>query len=429
MYSTFPILVVLVAFLRASHASFYDDPPPQIPEGGTPKEELLKKWDAEFGYVGVSTFAHLQHVKCLTTPEEKFDIGIIGAPFDTAVSFRPGARFGPRALRAASARQLAFRAFNPRAGFNPYQNWAKILDCGDIPISPFDNALALRQMSEAYLELGSREAYAPPPTATKASTAGKLNHPKLITLGGDHSIALATLRALQRLYNTPITVLHFDAHQDTWHPGKYPSYWSPTPSQSDFTHGSMFWLASQEGLIENNTSVHGGLRSRLTSEEDITEDAKQGFMRIECDDIDDIGVEGVVSLIMRRIGTERPVYLSVDIDVIDPGLAPGTGTPEPGGWTTRELVRILRGISRLNVVAADVVEVSPSYDGQGEETALAGAQIVYELLTSIVNRGALDREHEEEGEGMKRKRTLQDFDGWFGTRHAAQETPSIRDEL
>ena len=280
-------------------------------------------------------------------------------------------------------------------------------------------------MSEAYLELGLREPFSPPPSSSSA----KAYHPKLITLGGDHSIALPTLRALQRLYDTPITVLHFDAHQDTWHPGKYPSYWSPSPSQADFTHGSMFWLAAKEGLIHNTSSTHAGLRSRLSSYDDYVDDTKQGFMRIETDDIDDIGVDGIVSLIMKRIGTEKPVYLSVDIDVIDPGLAPGTGTPEPGGWTTRELIRILRGIEDLNIVGADVVEVAPSYDGSGEETALAGAQVIFEILTSVVSRGAKDRGIlETQGRRLGRK-TVEDWDEWFGGDETIQLPVRGKDEL
>ncbi len=335
------------------------------------------------------------------TPYEPFDIGIIGAPFDTAVSYRPGARFGPRAIRAASARQMPHRGFNIRAGVNPYLSWPSILDCGDIPITPFDNALALRQMTEAYTELLSRRplSYANPPSHV---------HPKLITLGGDHSIALAALRALQKTYDQPIAVLHFDAHMDTWHPSKYPNPWVPTgePSQSDFNHGSMFWIASNEGLIQNSSSVHAGLRSRLSGTDfsDYDEDSGKGFLRINSDDIEDLGTAGVIQTIMGRMGTQRPVYLSVDIDVIDPGLAPGTGTPEPGGWTTRELIRILRGVEGLNLVGADVVEVAPAYDGTGEQTALAGAQVVYELLTSMVKRGLRERGEEASIHEMKRSR-------------------------
>jgi agmatinase len=151
----------------------------------------------------------------------------------------------------------------------------------------------------------------------------------------------------------------------------------------------MFWMAANEGLVRNGSSVHAGLRTRLSGDgwADYDDDDRQGFLRIAADDIDELGgPKGVVRKIMDRIGTEIPVYLSIDIDVLDPGLAPGTGTPEPGGWTTRELIRILRGIEELNVVGADVVEVAPAYDGAGEQTALAAAQVVYEIVTSMVRK-------------------------------------------
>ncbi|KAI0191480.1 arginase family-domain-containing protein [Xylaria flabelliformis] len=346
-------------------------------------DELEAKWDTDWAFSGISTFAHLKHVKCLTRPNELYDIAIIGAPFDTAVSYRPGARFGPRAIRAASARQTTYRGFNPRASINPYMSWAKILDCGDIPVVPIDNAQALAQMSTAFSELAARVPVSP-----------LLTKPKLITLGGDHSLSLPALRALKEAYGKPLRVLHFDAHLDTWHPAKYPSYWAT--EQSKFNHGSMFWLAGQEGLLSNTSSgsgggasVHAGLRTRLSGDgfEDFEDDEGQGWVRFTADDIDDLGTKGIVKNIMDTLGTEDPVYLSVDIDVLDPAFAPGTGTPEPGGWTTRELIRILRGVEGLNVVGADVVEVAPAYQGNGEETALAAAQVVYEILSSMVKKG------------------------------------------
>ena len=235
-------------------------------------------------------------------------------------------------------------------------------------------------MTSAYLELGHR-----------SPLSSTLKFPKIISLGGDHSLALAALRGLNKVYGGPVAVLHFDAHLDTWHPAKYPSPW---PSeQAQFNHGSMFWIASNEGLILNGSSVHAGLRTRLSGDDwdDFADDERQGFLRISADDIDDLGgPKGVIDAIMQRMGTEIPVYLSVDIDVLDPGLAPGTGTLEAGGWTSRELIRILRGIEGLNVVGADVVEVAPAYDGVGEQTALAGAQVVYEILTGMVKRGLVD---------------------------------------
>ncbi|KAH6886819.1 arginase family-domain-containing protein [Thelonectria olida] len=357
-------------------------------------DELERKWGRDWAFTGISTFAHLKHERCLTTPSELYDIAIIGAPFDTAVSYRPGARFGPRAIRAASARQSSgYRGFNQRAGINPFVSWAKILDCGDIPITPMDNEVALRQMTAALTELNQRPAL---------STLSP--RPRLITLGGDHSIALPALRALRETHGQPIRVLHFDAHLDTWHPAAFPSAWEST--QSHFNHGSMFWMAGNEGLIANDSSrpsLHAGLRTRLAGIElpspDYQDDDSQNWIRISSDDMDDMGADAIAQKIMSTFGTEELVYLSVDIDVLDPAFAPGTGTPEPGGWTTRELVRVLRGIEGLNLVGADIVEVSPSYDGRGEETALAAAQVVYEIMTSMVKKGMDSMGKHGDGQG------------------------------
>ncbi|KAJ5585421.1 agmatinase 2 [Penicillium hispanicum] len=367
------------------------------------RAELLKKWDQEpswpwqWSFSGIASFAHLRPVKCLVEPSEHYDIAVIGAPFDTAVSYRPGARFGPRAIRAASARQMSGTSYNTRAGINPYQSWARITDCGDIPITPFDNGLAERQMYEAFLELGSRTPVHTPPAGARGIGA---HHPKLVTLGGDHSVALPALRALHRIYQKPITVLHFDAHLDTWNPVRYSAYWQS--EQTQFNHGSFFHKASREGLICNSTSAHAGLRTRLTGVDDgdyTSPGPEQGFIRIHADDIDELGPMGIVDVILRRTGLdpEQPVYLSVDIDVLDPSTAPGTGTPEPGGWTTREFIRILRGLEQLNLVGADIVEVSPAYDNKGETTALAAAQVAFEIITSMVKSGVAE-----------------DLGGWYG---------------
>lgn len=272
-----------------------------------------------------------------------------------------------------------------------------------MPVTPFDNALALRQMTEGYAELAARS---PPGSSTRAHDDQR-TFSKLVSIGGDHSIVLPALRALRDKYGRPIAVLHFDAHLDTWHPAKYPSSWidddpgdADSLPQSYFTHGSMFWLAAAEGLIANQSAVHAGLRTRLSGNDyaDLDDDSAQGWYRITADEIDDIGTHGIVKTILGKLGTQQPVYLSVDIDVLDPGNAPATGTPEPGGWTTRELIRILRGVEDLNLVGADVVEVSPSYDGPGDITSLAAAQIAYEIITSMVKRGAPREEVSEVGE-------------------------------
>jgi agmatinase len=259
-------------------------------------------------------------------------------------------------------------------------SWANIIDCGDIPVSPFDNSLAVQQMTEALEELNSRP-------SLDSNGKKRPEPPKLLLLGGDHSIALPALRALKKAYGRPMAVVHFDAHLDTLHPSSYPNAWSS--SQTDFTHGSMFWLASTEGLIQNGTSVHAGLRTRLTGAgwEDYIRDDQQGFLRLTTDDIDDIGPQGIIDKIVSRVGTEQPVYLSFDIDVLDPSIAPGTGAPEAGGWTMREVNRIIRGLGQINVVGADIVEVAPAYDDRGEGTAFAAAQIGYELITNWVKKG------------------------------------------
>ena len=155
----------------------------------------------------------------------------------------------------------------------------------------------------------------------------------------------------------------------------------------------MFWIASNEGLIVNGSSVHAGLRSRLSGWDDYDDDGRQGFLRISADDIDEIGTKGIIDAILERIGTEVPTYLSLDIDVLDPGLCPGTGTPEAGGWTSREIIKILRGLESINVVGADIVEVAPAYDGVGEQTALVAAQVGFEILTSWVGKGMSEMEN------------------------------------
>ena len=234
---------------------------------------------------------------------------------------------------------------------------------------PIDNGVALKQMTAAMTELG-----------TRVPSSNHQKKPRLLTLGGDHSVALGALRALRQVYGKPITVLHFDAHLDTWIPPKSDKDFAWFSEQGRFNHGDVFALAWEEGLIANGSSVHVGLRTRLSGPGDMEDDAMQGFMPIMADEVDEIGTKGIIEKVRKRVGDEL-VYLSFDIDVVDPGLAPATGTPEPGGFTSREVIRLLRGLEGLNVVGADIVEVSPAYDGAGEQTALIAAQVAYELLT------------------------------------------------
>ncbi|KAK7450582.1 hypothetical protein VKT23_012891 [Stygiomarasmius scandens] len=327
----------------------------------------------DLGYTGLLSFAHLPYLKCLEDPSKLFDIGVLGFPFDTTTTYRPGARFGPYAIRVGSKRIAPEWWWDLGWEAGPSEFGAGILDCGDAPISPMDNAKALEQMEAAYDTLLNRPVLGGTTAAYSNRTAymakdGK-EHPRIVTLGGDHTIVLPILRSLYKIYG-PVSVIHFDAHMDT----------GATEGRTDqerITHGSYFTIAWEEHLM-TNTSIHGGIRNKMSGPEFVEHDEVVGFQVISSEDIDDYGINNVIKAIRRRIG-DSPVYLSLDIDTIDPSLAPATGTPEVGGWTTREMKRILRGLTGLNFVGADIVEVAPAYD-TADITAIAAADIVYEFL-------------------------------------------------
>ncbi|KZT33159.1 Arginase/deacetylase [Sistotremastrum suecicum HHB10207 ss-3] len=174
-----------------------------------------------------------------------------------------------------------------------------------------------------------------------------------------------------------LSVIHYNAHLDTWDALDYPGSES---TQAQVTHATFFWLANNEGFL-TNTSIHAGIRCKLLGTVNLEHDASVGFELISTDDIDEIGTMGVVERIRERVG-DGPVYLSLDIDVIDPGMAPATGTPEAGGWTTREVKRIIKGLAGLNIVGADLVEVAPAYD-HAEVTGIAAADIVAHFLALL----------------------------------------------
>ncbi|EJC98717.1 Arginase/deacetylase, partial [Fomitiporia mediterranea MF3/22] len=343
-------------------------------------------WAKKYGkqinqpFSGPLSFAHLPYERCLDDDESKtpFDIAIFGMPFDTGVTYRPGARFGPYAIRSGARRHRETRTYTLFWGVDPYQLGSKVIDCGDVPVSPFDNALAVDQMEVAYSTLLAR-----PVANTSASGSYKTQslaldgkaHPRIISLGGDHTIVLPILRSLHKVYG-PISVIHFDAHLDTW--ATYPG---SITEQSRVTHGTFFFTAANEGLMSSRC-VHAGIRCKMGGPADIESDDAVGFQLISTDDIDDLGIPEIIRRIRTRVG-DTPVYLSLDIDVLDPGIAPATGTPEAGGWTMREVKRIIRGLAGLNFVGADVVEVSPSYD-HAEITGIAAADIVHDLLTMML---------------------------------------------
>ncbi|KAJ4002241.1 arginase deacetylase [Lentinula boryana] len=336
----------------------------------------LEKYGSQIDqpFSGPLSFSHIPYTRCLENEETKFDIAILGMPFDTAVTYRPGARFGPYAIRSGSRRQRESRGYTMSWAKDPYAEGVEIIDCGDVPVNPFDNALAIDQMEVAYSTLLNRPLATPEKAKGIPSTTHP--HPRIISLGGDHTIVLPILRALNKVHG-PVSVIHFDAHLDTWR-----DYPGGITNQSRVTHGTFFAIAQDEGLI-SNTSIHAGIRCKLGGEEDLRNDENVGFQLISGDDIDDLGIPEVVRLIRNRIG-DSPVYLSLDIDVIDPGLAPATGTPEAGGWTTREVKRILRGLAGLNFVGADIVEVAPAYDN-AEVTGIAAADLVHDFLSMFLS--------------------------------------------
>ncbi|KAJ7762385.1 Arginase/deacetylase [Mycena maculata] len=368
----------LAAFrLTNGHTHAHDGVQLPLTEIEAAPQTWLEKYGQQIDqpFSGPLAFSHLPYTRCLEDENVLFDIAILGIPFDTGVSYRPGARFGPYAIRSGSRRQREERGYTMSWGNNPYDHGAKIVDCGDIPVNPFDNALAVDQMEVAYSTLLSR------PTISKSGlnqrmAKGGIDHPRIVSLGGDHTIVLPILRSLYKKYGA-ISVIHLDAHLDTW-----PGYAGGITDQSKVTHGTFFYLAQQEGLI-SNTSIHAGIRCKLAGVVDLENDEAVGFQLITTDDIDDLGIKEIIRRIRERVGSS-PVYLSVDIDVLDPGLAPATGTPEAGGWTTRELKRIIRGLAGLNFVGADLVEVSPAYDN-AEVTGIAAADLVHDFLSMFLS--------------------------------------------
>jgi agmatinase len=255
------------------------------------------------------------------------------------------------------------------------------VDCGDIPVTPYDNNFAIRQIEEGYKNLLQRDAFSPlgydavSGEALVPLSLDRKHHPRVITLGGDHTIVLPILRSINSVYG-PISVIHFDSHLDTWKP----SVFGGSPSdQAAINHGTYFYWASQEGLIKNGSSIHGAIRTTLSGLEDYENDDASGFTRIEAREIDTIGTAGIIKRIRDTVG-DKPVYLSIDIDSIDPAFAPATGTPETGGWSTRELREILRGLDGLYIVSADIVEVAPAYDTNAELTTMAAADVLFEVI-------------------------------------------------
>lgn len=324
---------------------------------------------------GLKTFANLPYVNCFSDDEAnregaRYDIAILGAPFDTGTTGRPGARFGPQGIRAGSQRKWPGET-SVYTGASPLQSWARVVDTGDAQATWLDNTVALRQLDKAHRVVSARP-------AANASFASRT--PRILTLGGDHTTTLSALRSAHHRWGD-VSVVHFDSHIDTWDPAVLGGGLS---DYAGVNHGTFLHIAHEEGLIRN-TSVHAGIRAPVVRRKgDIRNDARCGFEIITARAIDKVGADGVAAQIRERVG-ESNVYISVDIDVLDPAYAPATGTAEPGGWTSRELLTILDGLSGLKVIGADVVEVAPAYDNPGETTVLAAAEVSLSLITLMVD--------------------------------------------
>jgi agmatinase len=293
-------------------------------------------------FAGIRTFMRAPH----TTDLAGVDAAVYGIPFDTATSFRTGTRFGPEAIRSASA---LLRPYNPALGVNVVETLS-IVDYGDVPVSPGDTERTYGQVEDALAVLVDAGVFP-------------------VALGGDHSITLAELRVLARKHG-PLALVQLDAHGDTWD-----EYFGQR-----FFHGTTFLRAFEEKLIDPAASVQAGLRGSLYGPDDLESAREMGFAVLPCDQLRTLEPGGYASLVRERVG-RRPVFLSFDIDVLDPAFAPGTGTPEVGGLSTAEALAFVRALAGIELVGADVVEVSPPYDGPGQQTALAAANIAYELLS------------------------------------------------
>jgi agmatinase len=294
-------------------------------------------------FAGPATFARLPRLDEVA----RVDVAVVGVPFDAGVSYRPGARFGPSAVREASR---LLRPYHPGLDVSPFAA-VQVADAGDITCNPFDIAEAIESIEGAAAGL-------------------QADGTRLVTIGGDHTIALPLLRALSKRHG-PLAVLHFDAHLDTW----------DTYFGAEYTHGTPFRRAVEEGIVDTEALCHVGTRGPLYGKRDLAEDRRLGFGILTSADVMRRGVDEVVDALRQRVGG-RPLYVSVDIDVLDPAHAPGTGTPEAGGLTSRELLEILRGLAGADLVGADVVEVAPAYD-HAEITSIAASHVAYDLVSLL----------------------------------------------
>jgi agmatinase len=306
---------------------------------------LPADWQRGPRYGGAYTFARCPATRDLS----RADVAIVGVPMDMAVLYRAGARFGPRAIRDASG-QLRPHGWEPRELEPPFDR-LRVIDYGDLEVYP------------GYIEQTVDHLTAEFKTIVGAGVIPAV-------LGGDHGTSLPVLRALAERHGK-LSLVHFDAHPDFW----------PGPPGRPYHHGTPFRLAVEEGLIDPAASVQVGIRGSLSA--NLIADARAaGFHLLTAAQFAEHGVAGTLDDIARV--ARPPVYVSLDIDAVDPAFAPGTGTPEVAGLTSREIVELVRGLPAAGIVGFDVVEVAPAYD-QAEITALLAANLVYEFLLVLAS--------------------------------------------
>jgi agmatinase/guanidinopropionase len=293
--------------------------------------------------MGIPSFMRLPVSRDL----QGIDVAIMGAPFDSGTSYRSGARFGPRKIREAS---LMIWGHNSTLNVSPLKK-LKVVDYGDVSVIPTSIEHTMTAITA---------------TAAEVIDGGTT----LITLGGDHSIALPLLRAHVKKHG-PVSLVHIDAHIDTWE-----SEFGSVP----FSHGTPFRHALQEGLIRKGEYVQIGIRGPLSGENDYADARNLGARTITIHEVLEKGVSKVLEEVHQRM--RGPVYVTVDIDSADPAFAPGTGTPEVGGLTSYQLLQLVRGLHGLDLIGFDLVEVSPPFD-HGDITAILAANIAFEYLSLL----------------------------------------------
>lgn len=294
-------------------------------------------------FMGIPSFMRLPVTRDLST----IDVAIMGAPFDSGVSYRSGARFGPRKIREAS---LTLWGHNPILKVTPTET-LKVVDYGDVSIIPTSIEHTMAAITE---------------TAGRVIQSGVT----LISLGGDHSIALPLLRAHAEKYG-PLSLVHVDAHIDTWE-----AEFESVP----YSHGTPFRYALQEGLVRKDEYVQIGIRGPVSNAHDYEDAIALGARMITIHEVVEKGIESVLKEVHQRI--KGPVYVTIDIDSADPAYAPGTGTPEVGGLTSYQLLQLVRGLHGLDLVGFDLVEVSPPYD-HGDITAVLASNVIFEYLSLL----------------------------------------------